>query len=221
MHGWGYVVITLDRRLPHLLLDAKANDRSVFGIRTSNLPIDLARDQKVSLGGEFDEKFTLYAPTDYGRDAFYVFTPDVMALFVDRLGTYDVELIDDTMFVYGSRFDLLNPGTYAWLQELVDTVVARTVRRTERYTDELAALEPGSGQVAALASTGAPAGASVFDYGGDGPQAATNVVAAQGRRLRGKRWGTGSVLALLFLLLLIYNNFVAPIFGWPRLDSHH
>ncbi len=221
VHGWGYVVITLDRRLPHLLLDAKANDRSVFGIRTSNLPIDLARDQKVSLGGEFDEKFTLYAPTDYGRDAFYVFTPDVMALFVDRLGTYDVELIDDTMFVYGSRFDLLNPGTYAWLQELVDTVVARTVRRTERYTDELAALEPGSGQVDALASTGAPAGASVFDYGGDGPQVATNVVAAQGRRLRGKRWGAGSVLALLFLLLLIYNNFVAPIFGWPRLDSHH
>jgi hypothetical protein len=141
VYGWGYVAITLDRRLPHLLLDAKANDNSVFGIRTSNLPVDLASDQKLSLGGEFDDKFTLYAPSDYGRDAFYIFAPDLMALFIDRLGTFDVEIIDDTMFVYGSRFDLLDPRTYDWLQKLVDTVVARTVRRTERYNDDFALLE--------------------------------------------------------------------------------
>jgi hypothetical protein len=141
VYGWGYVAIALDRRLPHLLLDARANDNSVFGIRTSNLPVDLASDQKLSLGGEFDDKFTLYAPSDYGRDAFYIFAPDLMALFIDRLGTFDVEIIDDTMFVYGSRFDLLDPRTYDWLQELVDTVVARTVRRTERYNDDFALLE--------------------------------------------------------------------------------
>ena len=64
-----------------------------------------------------------------------------MALFIDRLGTFDVEIVDDTMFVYGSRFDLLDPRTYDWLQELVDTVVARTVRRTERYRDDFALLE--------------------------------------------------------------------------------
>jgi hypothetical protein len=141
VYGWGYVAITLDRRLPHMLLDARANNRSVFGIRTSNLPLDLARDQRLSLGGEFDEKFTLYAPSDYGRDAFYIFTPDLMALFIDRLGTFDVEIIDDTMFVYGGRFDLLDPRTYDWLQELVDTVVARTVRRTGRYSDDFTLLE--------------------------------------------------------------------------------
>ena len=145
VYGWGYVAISLDRRLPHLLLDAKANDNSVFGIKTSNLPVDLARDQRLSLGGEFDDKFTLYAPSDYGRDAFYIFAPDLMALFIDRLGTFDVEIIDDTMFVYGSRFDLLDPRTYDWLQELVDTVVARTVRRTERYSDDFALLETDPG----------------------------------------------------------------------------
>ena len=110
VYGWGYVVITLDRRLPHLLLDAKANNSSVFGIRTSNLPVDLARDQKLSLGGEFDDKFTLYAPSDYGRDAFYIFAPDLMALFIDRLGTFDVEIVDDTMFVYGNRVRSARPA---------------------------------------------------------------------------------------------------------------
>ncbi|GAA3604358.1 hypothetical protein [Microlunatus ginsengisoli] len=265
--GWGYVAITLDRRLPHMLLDAKANNKSVFGIKTSNLPIDLARDQRLSLGGEFDDKFTLYAPSDYGRDAFYIFAPDLMALFIDRLGTYDVEIVDDTMFIYGSRFDLLNPRTYDWLVEVVETVVARTVRRTGRYTDDFATLETdpgtGAGSGAGGPSAGAGGGAStprsttgsvllslftagaaqggsptpsaagggaagpgapyhdpVFSFGGDGPpQVATNTVSERGRRLRRRRWGLWSVVGILLLLFWIYNDFVAPIFGLPRLES--
>jgi hypothetical protein len=256
VYGWGYVAITLDRRLPHLLLDAKANDRSVFGIKTSNLPVDLAKDQRLSLGGEFDDKFTLYAPSDYGQDAFYIFAPDLMALFIDRLGAYDVEIIDDAMFVYGSRFDLLDPTTYDWLQELVDTVIARTVRRTERYNDDFALLEsdPASRQAGdpspgpreqsppaigdtsfqlfpgfGLGAPQQPAAPSaptdnqhhdpVFTLGGDGPPAnATNTIAAKGRRLRRRRWGLWSVVALLVIGFWIYDAFVAPIFGLPTLD---
>ena len=156
------------------------------------------------MGGEFDEKFTLYAPSDYGRDAFGIFTPDLMALFIDRLGTYDVELIDDTMFVYGSRFDLLNPRTYDWLQELVDTVVARTVRRTERYTDDFAALETDP----ATRPAGDPAPLT--------PTA--NIVAEQGRRLRRRRWGLWTVVAAAVIVAWIYDDLVAPLFGLPRLD---
>jgi hypothetical protein len=226
--GWGYVAITLDRRLPHMLLDAKANNDSVFGIKSSNLPIDLAPDQRLSLGGEFDDKFTLYAPSEYGRDAFYVFTPDLMALFIDRLGTYDVEIVDDTMFVYGNRFDLLNPRTYDWLAELVDTVVARTLRRTERYTDDFAALGANVGAAgaqpsadAAPAATASTSDQPVFAFGGDGPpKAATNTVAAQGRRLRRRRWGFWTVIAVLIAAFWVYNDMVAPIVGLPRLDDH-
>ncbi|NYE70612.1 hypothetical protein [Microlunatus parietis] len=205
---WGYVAITLDRRLPHLLLDAKDNDnRSVFGIRTSNLPVGLARDQRLSLGGEFDDKFTLYAPSDYGRDAFYIFAPDLMALFVDRLGTFDVEIIDDTMFVYGNRFDLLDPRTYDWLQELVETVITRTVRRTERYTDDRVGLETSRPDdhdpVFANDGTGRPVGA-------------TNAVAASGRRLRRGGWGTAVFFGVVVIGYLLYSFVLAPIFGWPQ-----
>jgi hypothetical protein len=225
VYGWGYVAITLDRRLPHLLLDAKANDRSVFGIKTSNLPVDLARDQRLSLGGEFDDKFSLYAPSGYGRDAFYIFAPDLMALFIDRLGTFDVEIIDDTMFVYGSRFDLLDPRTYAWLQEVVDTVMARTVRRTERYRDDFALLESDPAarpvdQPGSVVPPGQQIGESVFALGGDGPpQSATNTVAGRGHRLRHRRWGLWSVVGVLVIGFWIYNEFIAPIFGLPTLDG--
>ena len=226
VYGWGYVAITLDRRLPHLLLDAKANDSSVFGIRTSNLPVDLASDQRLSLGGEFDDRFTLYAPSDYGRDAFYIFAPDLMALFIDRLGTFDVEIIDDTMFVYGSRFDLLDPRTYEWLAEVAETVIARTVRRTERYRDDFALLEseptahPSAGDAGAVVATGQQDNEPVFTLGGDGsPRTATNTVAGKGRRLRRRRWGLSSVVGLLLIAFWIYNEFVAPILGLPTLDG--
>ncbi|WP_152362201.1 hypothetical protein [Microlunatus speluncae] len=211
--GWGYVAITLDRRLPHLLLDAlDNNNRSTFGIRTSNLPLDLARDQKLSLGGEFDGKFTLYAPSGYGRDAFYIFAPDLMALFIDRLGAFDVEIIDDTMFVYGSRFDLLDPRTYDWLQELVTTVVARTVRRTERYSDDRALLEHDPAAID-VADRG-----PVFDRSGDGPpRTATNTVGTTGRRLRKGGWGVWAVIGLLLVGYYVYSQFVAPVFGLPTL----
>ncbi|MET1004220.1 MAG: hypothetical protein ABWX96_01660 [Propionibacteriaceae bacterium] len=213
VYGWGYVAITLDRRLPHLLLDAKANDNSVFGIRTSNLPVDLAPDQRLTLGGEFDDRFTLYAPSDYGRDAFYIFAPDLMALFIDRLGTFDVEIIDDTMFVYGGRFDLLDPRTYAWLQELVDTVVARTVHRTGRYRDDFALLQGDPAHHPAVPDPDPSDGQTIR------PAAATNIVAEQGRRLRHRRWGLASVLGILVVAFWIYNEVVAPLFGWPTLDG--
>ncbi len=224
VYGWGYVAITLDRRLPHLLLDAMANNLSVFGLQASNLPVDLARDQQLTLGGEFDDKFTLYAPSDYGRDAFYIFAPDLMALFIDRLGTFDVEIIDDTMFLYGGRFDLLDPRTYDWLHELVDTVVARTVRRTGRYRDDSAllpgitvdAIQPPESPAPA---PGQPGDAPVFTLGGDGPpQTATNTIAARGRRLRRRRWSMSSVAVLLLIGYWIYAEFIAPVFGLPTLD---
>ena len=224
VYGWGYVAIKLDRRLPHLLLDAKANNRSVFGIQASNLPVDLVGDQKLTLGGEFDAAFTLYAPSDYGRDAFQILAPDLMALFIDRLGTFDVEIIDDTMFCYGARFDLLNPATYEWLQELVETVVARTVHRTARYRDDFALLE-SDGAGAPLPKTNAPAPAApptrqpVFAFAGDGPpQAAGNTVAERGRRLRRRTWGFWSIVGLLLIASWFYNSWIAPLFGLPHLD---
>ena len=127
-----------------------------------------------------------------------IFAPDLMALLIDRLGTFDVEIVDDTLFVYGGRFDLLAPRTYDWLQEIVDTVVARTVRRTERYSDDLALLQS--------------------DPRAARPTGPTNVIAEPGRRLRARRWGWASVVALLLVAFWIYDAVVAPLFGLPTLD---
>src|SRR5690606_7535742 len=96
VHQWGFLAVGLDRRLPHMVLDSRANNR-MLGL--SNLPAGFRRDQILSLEGDFDRYFTLYCPKEYERDALYVFTPDLMALLIDEAAPYDVEVVDHWMLV--------------------------------------------------------------------------------------------------------------------------
>jgi len=132
-YNWGFLAFKLDRALPHMLLDSTSNN-SLFG---SNLPILFRKDQVLSLEGDFDKHFTLYCPREYERDALYVFTPDLMALLIDESAPFDVEIVDDWMFVYSSKtFSPLQPGNYERMFRVVETVGAKTLRQTQRYSDD-------------------------------------------------------------------------------------
>jgi hypothetical protein len=132
-HDWGFLALKLDRRLPHMLLDARSNN-SIFG---TNLPSTFDRDQILKLEGDFNEHFTLYCPAEYERDALYVFTPDLMALLIDEAGTYDVEIVDDWMLVYAAEpFRMGDATTVQRLFRIADTVGQKTVSQTDRYADE-------------------------------------------------------------------------------------
>lgn len=133
-HDWGFMAFRLDRSLPHIVLDARANN-GLFG--GTNLPAFFAKEQKLSLEGNFNEYFTLYCPSGYERDALYVFTPDLMALLIDEAAPFDVEIIDQWMFVYSAtRFDTSSPATFQRLFRILDTVGAKTLDQTERYADD-------------------------------------------------------------------------------------
>lgn len=135
-HRWGYAALRLDTPLPHIVLDAVGNN-GLFG--GSNLPVTFGRNQRLSLEGDFDKHFALYCPEGYERDALYLFTPDVMARFVDNAAALDVEIIDDWLFLY-SRRDLstLDPATWQWLfstAAALDDKLAQWARwRDERLT---------------------------------------------------------------------------------------
>ncbi|MBA4247167.1 MAG: hypothetical protein C0444_02580 [Microbacterium sp.] len=168
-HHWGFLALQLDRTLPHMLLDSRANN-GIFG--STNLPAAFARDQVLSLEGDFNEHFTLYCPKEYERDALYVFTPDLMALLIDEAAPFDVEIVDRWMFVYSARaFPLAEPSVYQRLLTIVTTVGAKTLTQTDRYVDE-----------------------RVGEF-------AANMVAPEGRRLRrGVSW-VGIAIVVGFLAL--------------------
>ena len=132
-HNWGYLALRLDRQLPNMVLDSKENN-TLFG---SDLPITFRRDQILPLEGDFDQHFTLYCPEEYEQDALYVFTPDLMALLVDEAGSFDVEIVDDWMFIYSPhQFPALNADTYARLFTIVQTVGNKTISQTANYHDD-------------------------------------------------------------------------------------
>ena len=131
-HRWGYVAIKLDVPLPHIVLDARSNN-GLFG---SNLPATFDKDQRLSLEGDFDQHFALYCPEGYERDALYLFTPDIMARFIDNAAALDVEIVDDWLFLYGKReFSTLDPATWAWLFSVVAALLDKFAQWA-RWRDE-------------------------------------------------------------------------------------
>ena len=66
-----------------------------------------------------------------------MFTPDLMALLIDETSAFDIEIVDNWMFVYATRpFDLLDPAVWQRLDRIVERVGTKTLSQTERYADE-------------------------------------------------------------------------------------
>jgi hypothetical protein len=131
----GYLVMRLDRALPHIVLDATRNDRT-FG---SSIPMPIARDQRLSLEGDFDSHFRLYCPTGYERDALYVMTPDLMALLIDDAGDLDAEIVDDLFYLYSNdAFDVSDPALWDRLASIRAVLGAKALSQTEHYSDDRA-----------------------------------------------------------------------------------
>lgn len=130
----GYMRIKLPRRLPHMVLNSRGND---YLGKISNLGVGFEGSQKVSLEGDFDKYFTLYAPAGYHPDAFYVFTPDVMGALIDSAAYYDCEIIDDNLYVYGvTEFGLASPKIWKILESIAAVLRPELTQQTRLYADE-------------------------------------------------------------------------------------
>lgn len=181
-YRWGYVAVKLDVPLPNIVLDATGNN-SLFG---SNLPASFRKDQRLSLEGDFDQHFTLYCPQGYERDALYLFTPDIMARFIDHAAELDVEIIDDWMFLYRrGKLSTLDPATWAWLFSTVGALMTK-FDQWARWRDDRLRSEHGRD---AVASAPAPGTHTLPFAAPAGPLTPPPGVAQEGRRLkRGGRW---------------------------------
>lgn len=181
-HEWGYLAVRLPQPLPHIVLDAVGND-APFGV--SNLPVGFERGQRLSLEGDFDRVFTLYCPEGYERDALYLFTPDVMALFADAAGRLDAEIVDDWLFLYSGRdLSTLDPATWERVHAVLVTLDGKLCQWA-RWRD---------GRADAPHSRAAARETSA-------------TVAAGGRRLRRRApWGAIVVVALVATFWLLAQS---------------
>jgi hypothetical protein len=211
-HAWGYVAVRLDVPLPHIVLDATGNN-GLFG---SNLPATFDKDQRLSLEGDFDRYFSLYCPQGYEPDALYLFTPDIMARFIDNAAALDVEIVDDWLFLYAKRdFSTLDPATWAWLFSVVGALLEKLAQwarwRDERLRAQAAAMTDAS-TLARSTVDGAPVEASAVPFAA--PLEALRPppgVAPQGRRLqRGVPWVSIIAVGAIVLFWILSQ---AGVFG--------
>ena len=124
--------------------------------------------------GDFNSFFDLYVPKNYECDALYIFTPDLMQIFIKHSGSYDAEIVDDKLYIYSdTKFNLTNPIELEEIFNIIDTVGTKTLSRTDKYIDEK--VDPRS----------------------------VDIVGIQGSRLkRSFQWIT-IIIVVLYLLLLI------------------
>jgi hypothetical protein len=131
-HYWHYIAARLPAPLPHLVLGATAGERFRNG-----LPEHIDAHQRLRLEGDFDKHFALFAPIGYQDDALYVFTPDVMASFIDNASHYDVEINGDVVIFFAKgTADYLKPEPWREADRVFGTAIAALDERASRYRDE-------------------------------------------------------------------------------------
>ena len=170
-YTFGYIMIKLDRRLPHIFLDGTSNNTRLFGHEISHLGQVFKDAQRQQLEGDFNKHFILYVPKGYETDARYVLTPNLMQLFITETGGYDAEIVDDYLFIYTEPFFFQKAETYQRIMRLVETVGGTAQRQTDYYADS-----------------------RVGDR-------ASNVVHESGRRLRRKGLPIGTLITVVLIVV--------------------
>lgn len=128
--GAAFAAIPLPRPVPHILLLGT-------GIGMLKLAgVSPGANQRLSLEGDFDRTFALYAPEGYERDALTIFAPDLMALLIDTTAGCDVELVDDWMFVYTRPGKFRDTASIDRVAAVTRLVQDKVHRQTGRYRDE-------------------------------------------------------------------------------------
>lgn len=124
-----YLALALPQKLPNIVLQALPT-----GPRIGNAvapPNGVDPDQFLSLEGDFDTYFRLYCPPGYERDALYLFTPDIMALFIDHARGCNVEIIDNWLIVSGKEGRLRGAKIAQWTGTL--DLIAAVEEKLEQW----------------------------------------------------------------------------------------
>jgi hypothetical protein len=198
---WGYIAVRLDVPLPHIVLDAVGN-----GARLGSWE----RGQHLSLEGDFDRYFRLYCPEGYERDALYLFTPDVMARFIDNAAVLEVEIVDEWMFLVAPQeLSTTDPARWAWVFSVIAALLDKLEQWGRWRDDRLSVEAPVVAQAPAPTGAFAPSGGPA-PTGAPAPVAWPQPpvgVAAPGRRLRRTSpWLIlGIALGILFVGGLVFT----------------
>ncbi|UAJ79904.1 hypothetical protein IT072_02150 [Leifsonia sp. ZF2019] len=122
-----YLATRMPRPLPHLMIDSLRNGR---------LRAVLPGTQRLSLEGDVDRHFAVYVPAGYERDALQLLTPDVLVCLLDHGRRWDVEVVEDRVFVASTRSRRRSDRTeIPALLRFAELIGAELGHQASTYTD--------------------------------------------------------------------------------------
>ena len=137
-HDFTYMLIKLDKVLPHIFIDSKSNN-SFWNREHAS---DYANSQQLQFEGDFNTYFKALIPDNYGRDANYIFTPDVLQALIDYGKDYDFELMGDTLVMFKrGQVNLADPKNLEVMLSKAAVFAAQFRKQTKLYTDDRVAAE--------------------------------------------------------------------------------
>lgn len=119
--------IELPKEFPHLYLDSQKG-----GGRRAQFVIDAA--QRLSLEGDFDQSFQLYAPKGYETLALSIISPDVMRTIMDSACAYDVELYGSHLRLISDRRVFKRAAREQQLMQVAELVLAEIDHRLNSWS---------------------------------------------------------------------------------------
>jgi hypothetical protein len=132
VHTYGVLRISISRKLPHVVLDARSNN---FLGKVSNISF-LDSSQKIELEGDFSTFFDVYAPRDYGRDMLYWLTPELMEILKTHFAQFDIELVDNHVYLYKHKDFTLDQTGVKNILETAEWLHGEFEQNTRRYSDD-------------------------------------------------------------------------------------
>lgn len=150
--------ITLPRTLPHMVIDSLVEGSSTNSV----LPIHFDQSQRVTVEGDFNKYFSLYAPDTYAVSMLSIIGPDVMWALMQHAAACDIEIIDNYIYFYWP-FVAGRRSEYEGMFATADAVmkeVGKKLTKGNIYTNESQAQlhsTEQSGGIGARLKKGSPA----------------------------------------------------------------
>lgn len=84
------IEVSIPKKFPHIYIDGHGSDTVMSGPRYV-----FNKSSRLSLEGDFDTHFQVYAAEEYKSLALSILQPDIMQTLVDHFGTFDIEIYHD------------------------------------------------------------------------------------------------------------------------------
>jgi hypothetical protein len=123
IHQHSVMHLATKSRLPHLIIDSK---------QFNTIKFDYHNSQLLQLEGDFNRYFRIYGPKKYEMEVLQILTPDVMAQLIDKSNLFDVELINNSVYIYSKEYIDTREKLEA-LHELATTLIAELGNKLHNF----------------------------------------------------------------------------------------